>query len=78
MPKLEIPDGENPIMELRAKCLHIQRDSPGPEKEAHWLPVPNDTVSWSCASAGRRPECLPFCPPAKALGTHRVPTSDSG
>ena len=52
--------------------LYIQKDKPGNDKEANWLPAPNDPSTSPCASTGRKPKPLPSCPPAKAVGSPRA------
>jgi hypothetical protein len=52
--------------------LYIQKDSPGKAKEANWLPAPNGTATWSCASTGRRRKRLPFFRQVPVRGVRRV------
>ena len=53
--------------------LYIQKDSPGADKEANWLPAPNDTDlprhAPLLAEDGSR---LRSCRPAKARGSRRA------
>ena len=52
--------------------LYIQKDSPGADKEANWLPAPNDPIYSSCGFTGRKRSRLPSCHRAKELGNRRV------
>ena len=50
----------------RFLTIYIQKDSPGADKEANWLPAPNDTIYLAMrallAEAPSRPQ---FCPIGK-------------
>jgi len=37
--------------------LYIQNESPGPDKEANWLPAPKGPSLCGCVSTGRRKKC---------------------
>ena len=51
--------------------LYIQKDSPGADKEANWLPAPDDTIYLVMRLTGRRPRPPSILPPGE--GTWRPP-----
>ena len=49
--------------------LYIQKDSPGADKEANWLPAPNDTDLYRHAPVLAEAKPLPYCRRVKGHGS---------
>ena len=54
------------------RTLYIQKDNPGSDKEANWLPVPNETIYRVMRLYWPKTEAPSILPLAKAPGNRRV------